>query len=804
MNKLLFLYSVIIITMSCSTNHESLDEHNLDNAIWISDNKLQPTSDSLFYLDSPSPLFRKEFTKNGTIESAKLYITAAGYYKATVNGNRVGKDMLAPAWTDFGKRVYYSEYDISSYITKGNNCIGVTLGNGFYNPLPLNMWGERNIRKELTIGNPAFIAKILIRYKGGKTEEIITDGTWKYEYGPLLKNNIYLGEVYDARREIESWDLPEFNDNLWNNVIVDNGPEGKLLKAFFPPVQVTRKITPVDIYSPKEGVYLVDMGINFTGVYSIKLSGKKGDTITFRFGERIYDDGNINPMTSVCGQIKRDGMGGPGAPAIAWQTDSYILKDESAVLYSPDFTFHTYRYMEISGLKRMPTISDIEGFVVHTNVTNSNKFSCSSELLNSIQQAAERTFLSNLISVQSDCAAREKFGYGGDLNAISESYIYNFDMQAFYRKTIYDWVDAMNDSTFVDTAPNVGMKYCGISWESGMLTTQYYLYLYYNDTEIIKELYELDKKWMEKVVHLHPNKIVESGLSDHESLKPVPVELTGTAHYLQCANIMTEFAEVMNDKEVALKYRNLADELKILIKERFWDKPVVGDINRQTLFATLLYHNIIPKKDLEAATDSLIEVLNNSPSEHFNTGIFGTKYILEALSTSGYPNIVFNVVNSPSYPGWGYMVEQGATTIWETWKESDNTYSNCHPMFGTVSEWFYRWLGGIQPNSEYPGFERFYISPSIPDGLDFVKCNYYSPYGEIVSEWKKEGTDSIIFNLKIPDGSSATFKLPCVEILNISINKKGDEKKYTPYAPNIKAGLIKLKSGEYSISISYK
>ena len=609
-----------------------------------------------------------------------------------------------------------------------------------------------------------------------------------------------MGEVYDARREFEGWDMPGFNDGSWNNAIGNEGLGGQLQKAFFPPVQVTRKINPVDIFSPKDGIYLVDMGVNFTGVYKIKLSGTKGDTITFRFGERIYENGTLNPMTTVCGQIKREGMGGPGAPAIAWQADSYIIGNSSGIWYSPEFTFHTYRYMEISGLEKKPDISDIEGLAIHTNVTNNNSFTCSSELLNSIQEASERTFLSNLVSVQSDCAAREKFGYGGDLNAVCESYIYNFDMQDFYRKTVYDWVDAVNDSGFVDTAPCVGMKYCGISWESALLTTQYYLYLYYNDTEIIRELYELDKNWMDKVARIHPNKIVESGLSDHESLEPVPVELTGTSHYLQCALIMEEFAEIMNDKEAVLKYRNLAEELKIKIKAMFWDQPVPGKINKQTLFSTLLYHKIVPEEDMEALTDSLLTALKNGPSEHFNTGIFGTKYILESLSMSGNSNSVFNVVNSTAYPGWGFMMERGATTIWETWKESDNTYSNCHPMFGTVTEWFFRWLGGIKPKPDYPGFERFTLSPFIPNELEFVKSNYHSPYGEIISNWKKSGTNEITFELKIPEGSVATFKLSAVEFTSVTIENKGSGKIYAPDDFSLNTDGIELKPGGYKIS----
>ncbi|MBW6533815.1 MAG: glycoside hydrolase family 78 protein [Mariniphaga sp.] len=798
------IFFMLFILFSCVQTSEKNDHvvfGENSNAQWIQDGSPLPESDSLFYLDDPAPLFRKDFSLKSKIEKATLFITAAGYYHATINGAPVGMNVLDPAWTDYSKRIYYSEYDVTPLLAAGNNCLGVALGNGFYNPLPLRKWGRRNLRNDLTVGKPTFIAKLLITFKNGKTEEVVTDETWKYAYGPMVKNDVYLGVVYDARREIKDWNFPGFDDRSWSSAEPGKAPGGQLQKAFFPPVQITQEITPVEIYRPETGIFIVDMGVNFTGTFKMKLTGEKDDTVVFRFGERVYEDGTLNPMTTVAGQIKRKGIGGPGAPAIAWQTDSYIFKGESEEWFSPDFTYHAYRYMEISGLKNKPEPEDIQGLFFHSNIPNLNSFNCSSDLLNSIQEATERTFLANLISVQSDCPAREKFAYGGDLNATSESFIYNFDMQEFYRKTIYDWVDAMNDSTFVDTAPYTGIAYCGISWESAFLITQYYLYLYYNDTEIVKELYGLNKKWMDKVARLHPDGMVDKGLSDHESMEPVPVQLTGTSHYLQCARIMKTFASVMGDKTNETKYEMFADDLKKKIKAEFWDKPVTGKINRQTLFATLLYHEIIPEKELDAATDSLLIAVKNGPSGHFSTGIFGTKYILETLSENYSPEMVFNIVNSTTYPGWGFMIDRGATTIWETWKESDNTYSNCHPMFGTVTEWYYRWLGGIRPDPQNPGFKEFILAPATPEGLDFVKCNYHSPFGEIVSNWQKSMENSYRYEMKIPAGSTANVKLPVDDFQSISVQKNNMNIEKGKIE-GLESGSFKLDEGSYLITVT--
>lgn len=794
---------IFILPFMCCFNKKttnSFDLQKTNSIYWIGNGKTQFTNDSLFYTDDPAPMFRREIHIKENLESATLLITAAGYYKASINGNRVGANYLDPAWTDTKKRIYYSEYDVSDMLKEGNNCVGVILGNGFYNPLPLKMWGNRNLRDVLDVGRPVFIAKIVLLYQSGEKVEIGTDEDWKFSDSPILKNNVYLGEIYNANNELQNWDLPGFDDSNWSNAILSNGPDGKLQKTFFPPINITNKIIPTNIYSPKEGTFIVDMGVNFTGTYKIKLSGNAGDSVIFRFGERVYPDGTLNPMTTVCGQIKKKGLGGIGAPDIAWQTDTYIIKDETPVWFQPEFTFHTFRYMEITGLTQQPDLSDISGLALNTNVTTDNSFYCSSDLLNSIQDATRRTFLSNLLSVQSDCAAREKFGYGGDLNATSEAFIYNFDMKSFYRKTVYDWVDAINDSVFVDTAPFVGIQYCGLSWESAFLITQYYLLLYYNDLELIKEMYEFNKKWMEKAHRIHPNGIIDFGLGDHESLSPVPVELTGTSHYLMCAEIMQEFASIMKDSQSEDKYEQLATTIRERLKERFWDKPITEEINKQTLFATLLYHKVIPEKETQMAVDSLLKAVKEAPAGHFTTGIFGTKYILEALSEYVSPEKVFEIVNSTDFPGWGFMISRGATTIWETWKESDNVYSNCHPMFGSVSEWFYKWLGGIRPTPQHPGFEKFIISPHIPNGLKEVEVKYHSPYGIITSKGVND-KDKTIYEFEIPQQSSAAIKLKKNLTEKIDIISMSDSSFDSKTVNGLTEGNFELGEGKYVVTI---
>jgi alpha-L-rhamnosidase len=775
---------------------------DLDKAYWISDDRLLPVADSLFYLDQSAPIFRKEFsTLTGRIKKATLFITAAGYYAATINGEKIGFSSLEPAWTDFRKRIYYAEIDLTKQIKSGNNCLGVELGNGFYNPLPLRMFGIINLRERLPVGKPSFIARLIINYENGTSQEIFTDQSWKYSYGPVLRNNVYLGIKYDASKEIPGWNKKGFSDLEWRNAIMNTGPGGKLEKAYFPPIKSRDQITPVSITSPQKDFYIIDMGENFAGAYKIRLKGAYGDSIVMRFGERVYENGELDPMTTVCGQIKGKGTGGPGAPNIAWQTDSYRFGKNNDVWFTPDFTFHTFRYIEITGLKYRPTLNDIKGLSMNTAVEQHNHFECSSPLLNKIQKMSTQTFLSNLFSVQSDCPAREKFGYGGDLNAVGESFIYNFDMQSFYRKTVSDWVDAMKDSIFIDTAPYIGLSYCGISWESAFLITQYNLLIYYNDVALVREMYQRDLKWMEKVKHIHPDGIVDKGLSDHEALAASPVQLIGTLHYLKCAQIMIRFAHIMNDTQNEKRFNLLVDELKIKLLNKFWNQPVDPAINKQTLFASLLFYGVIPEKDTKAAQDSLKVSIEKGIAGHLMTGIFGTKYALESASANGLGYQVFNLVNSTQFPGWGFMVDKGATTLWETWKESDNVYSNCHPMFGVVSEWFYRWLGGIRPDPDYPGFRRFVISPVIPSDLDFVKCSYKSPFGMIKSNWYSK-KNSVSFELTIPRSSTALFELPSIKNAMTIIEKLRGNK--VVMKKIVRNELIKeeLSGGDYRINVT--
>lgn len=346
------------------------------NADWISDGKTAPTEDSDFFEDNPAPLFRKPFQLSGSVKSARLYISSLGYYRASLNGELVGDQHLDPLWTRPDKRVFYSTYDVTKNLTSNKNCLGVTLGNGWYNPLPLRLWGRVNLRERIPVGRPQVIARLNIEYADGTNHSLVSDQSWKFTEGPILRNNIYLGEKTDARKNVIGWDEAGLDDADWSTANTAAPPKGSLQALPAPAIKVTTKIEPVAVTEPAPSV---DMGQNFGGWARFKFDVPAGTQISMRYGELLNEDGTLNPMTSVCGQIKsRNGKPQvPGAPPIAWQEDNYTARGGGPETYTPQFTFHAFRYVELTGLPARPSLESIEGLRMNSAFTKVDYLSAS-------------------------------------------------------------------------------------------------------------------------------------------------------------------------------------------------------------------------------------------------------------------------------------------------------------------------------------------------------------------------------------------------------------------------------------------
>ena len=751
-------------------------------ALWLNDGKANPVKTEDFYLDDPAPLFRKEFNLPKKVARARLYISGLGYYQASLNGSVTGDQVLDPGWTGYSKRVLYSTLDVTAQLREGDNCLGVTLGNGWYNPLPLKFWAYLNLREHLTTGRPRFIARLEVEFMDGTRQAIVSDSSWKVGEGPIRLNNIYLGEKYDARLEVPGWDGAGFLDSSWRQPSVANEPLGVLQAQAQPPIRVTRTLKPVKLTEPAPGVYLFDMGQNFSGWVKLQVTAPAGTNIVMRYGELVNKDGSLNPLTSVAGQIKgtrktpagiEESVGGPGSPAVAWQSDTYIAKGRGVESYTPRFTFHAFRYVEVTGLVTKPALEMLTGLRLNTDVERTGAFSCSSEPFNRIQEMCDWTFLSNIFSVQSDCPHRERFGYGGDLAVTSEAFMMNYGMADFYAKTVRDWGDsARPDGTMTDTAPAIGVEYCGLAWGMAHPLVQRQLYQYYGERRLLAEQYETSKRWLELQIAKNPDFIVAEGLSDHESLVPTPAPVLVTPLFAASAKTVSELATILGHPAEAEKYRLLAANIQKAYLAKFLDS-VSGQVGpgSQASQAFALYLNLVPADQRQAVLKFFLTELRRAPEPHLTTGIFGTKFVLEVLSREHQSDLASAIVSQKSSPGWGQMLEQGATTLWEHWQGSDNTYSQNHPMFGSVSQWFYQWLGGIQPAADAVGFDQIIICPQLPAGLDWVRCHHDSVRGRIVSNWRRDG-GRLTMEVTIPGNTRATIHVPTKDAAGVTESGK--------------------------------
>ncbi|HEX7569560.1 MAG TPA: family 78 glycoside hydrolase catalytic domain, partial [Verrucomicrobiae bacterium] len=429
------------------------------HAAWITRKVSVPIPEAQAFDDHPAPLMRKEFSLEKKITRARAYVSGLGYYELLLNGERVGDHVLDPGWTSYAQRVLYSVYDVTAQLKRGRNAVGIMLGNGWFNPLPLRMWGHVNLRDALTIGEPRAIVQIVVEFADGTTQTIVTDESWRVGDGPVLRNSVYLGEVYDARREQTGWDKTGFDDSHWETAVLAGEPVLGLLHAQdAPPIRVTRTLKPVKITEPKPGVFIFDFGQNFAGWARLRVCGAAGTRVRMRSGELLYPDGTLNGMTAVCGQIKGGGpdyhYDGVGQPKTAFQLNEYILKGQGTEVFTPRFTFHGFRYVEVTGFPGTLTLDALEGLRLNSDVQPAGSFECSNEMFNRIQQMVLWTEQANLFSVQSDCPHREKFGYGGDIVVSSEMAMLNFDMSRFYAKAAQDLTDAVRpNGGFTETSP---------------------------------------------------------------------------------------------------------------------------------------------------------------------------------------------------------------------------------------------------------------------------------------------------------------------------------------------------------------
>jgi alpha-L-rhamnosidase len=733
--------------------------------VWIGDGKPQPERDEDYYKPDQMPLFRKEFNSRKEIASARLYISGVGYYEAYINGKRVGDRVLDPGWTTYKKQVLYSVYDISSMISAGDNVIGIMLGNGWWNPLPFKLFGRWDLRQYQQTGRPCVKAEVHITYANGSKNIVATNQDWLTAPGPIVKNNVYLGEHYDARLEIKNWNALGKKYGQWTSARSANGPLGMLTSQIQPPIRITKVLKPVRITEPSPDTFIVDFGQNFAGVVRLKVKGPAGKTITLRLGEGLFKDGSINLMTTVATQIKKGGIrGGPGTPETAWQQDNYTLQGEGIETWAPRFTFHGLRYIEVTGWPGKPTLNDFEGLRMNSDLPLSGTFSCSNEMFNKLHSVIQWTFLSNVFSVQSDCPGREKMGYGADMVVSANAFIFNYDMQNFYRKAVRDFANEQRpEGGITEIAPFTGIADRGygddsgpLGWQLGYPFLQKQLYDFYGDKRVIQENYDTFRKQIEFLKSKEINGLFHWDISDHEAIDPKPEAFSASVFYYHHVLLAAEFAGILDKEADSVQYSKLANKIKGDIVSKYFVKNA-GRFDNGTQSAQILglWYNL-SDVDVERSFKTLMSEFERHDM-HVSSGIFGVKMMFDVLRQYDKNEIAYQIANQRDFPGWGHMLANDATTLWESWEFPETVPSRNHPMFGSVDEWFYRSLLGINPLA--PGFARIQIKPQPAGDLTWAKGTYESVRGTIASDWKIEA-GKFILSVSIPVNTIAEIWVP--------------------------------------------
>jgi alpha-L-rhamnosidase len=727
----------------------------------------------------PAPLLRREFTVKGKVKRARAYVCGLGYHELRLNGAKVGDHVLDPGYTRYDRRALYVTHDVTDQLKRGPNALGVMLGTGWTNVHTVAVW---YFDKAPWRQAPKLLLDLRIEYADGRTETIVSDESWKTADGPVVYDSIYAGESYDARKELPAWDRPGFNDSQWHNAWLlsapasmsrfkDNDPLLRNIEELLPPpgvvsaqemepIRITRTLKPVKLTEPKPGVFVFDIGQNLSGHVQLTVSGPAGTEITLKHGERLHPNGTLDQI-DIAEHIRP--FNAPGRPREApiprFQTDVYTLKGSGVETWEPRFVYHGFQYVEVTGFPSKPTLESIKARVTHTDVQAAGDFACSNPLLNRIQEASKWAYLSNLASIPTDCPHREKNGWTGDAHLAAEQAIYNYHPAAAYKKWIQDLADEMRPTgELPGIVPSSGWGYewgNGPAWDSAFVLIPWYLYEYYGDREILARHYVQMRRYVDYLTGKSREGIVSIGLGDWVPPgKTAPTEVTSTGYYFADAQIVARSAEILGNKADAAKYKALADSIRAAFNKRFLQPDTAMYSNgTQTALATPLNWNLVPAEYRQRVVDHLVAEVEKK-NGHLDTGILGTKYLLNVLLDNGRADVAYRVASQRTYPSWGLWIEQGATTLWEAW---DGSASRNHIMFGDISAWFYRALAGIRPDA--PGFKRIRIQPQLVGDLTWARASYDSIHGRIATDWKRE-SGLLTLNVTIPPNTTATVYVP--------------------------------------------
>jgi alpha-L-rhamnosidase len=709
----------------------------------------------------PAPHLRREFDVRQGVRSARLYITALGVYEVQLNGEVVGDHVMAPGWTSYHHRLRFQTYDVTDQLQEGRNAIGAVVGDGWFRGRLGFGGGRRNIYGERL----ALLAQLEITYSDGTIEKIVTDENWRASTGPILATDIYDGEVYDARLERHGWSRPNFEGTDWTPVRLLDWNLGTLVAPLGPPVRRTETLEPVEILRSPSGKTILDFGQNLVGRLRLTVSGPSGHTVTLRHAE-VLEGGELSlrPLRS------------------AKATDRYTLKGEGLETWEPRFTFHGFRYAEVSDWPGELGMDDICAVVCHSDMQRTGWFESSDPLLNRLHENVVWSMRGNFLDVPTDCPQRdERLGWTGDLQVFAPTAAFLYDAAGFLTSWLQDLAIEQDEHSggvpvvIPDILPD--SPTAAAAWSDAAVIVPWVLYQRFGDLFVLASQFQSMRAWVDRVDDLAgESRLWDQGFQFGDWLDPdAPPDdpggartshpLVATAYFARSAELVGKAAGVLGREEDESHYLSLAREVRTAFAREYVTPAGRLLDDAQTAYALAIEFGLMPTAEQrQHAAERLLELVQEE-GYCIGTGFVGTPLICDALCNTGHHEAAFRLVLQEECPSWLYSVAMGATTIWERWDSmlpdgrinpGEMTSFN-HYAFGAVADWLHRTVAGLAPAE--PGYRKLAIRPVPIRGMGYAAARHLTPYGFAQCEWSQDG-QTIEINITVPPNTTAVVNLP--------------------------------------------